>query len=264
MLVAPSVVRAEVWAYVDEQGQPHFAKEKVDDRYQLFFRGEVAPAAAAQDATPSTSIAEAAGASSAPVNAETTTEPGTLTRWMKRVLDGPNVSRYETLIAKHAKDYQLDPALVKAVIAAESAFEPGAVSPKGALGLMQVLPETAARYGVVGDRKQTAEQKLLDPATNLRAGMRYLHDLLARFGNDLSLTLAAYNAGEGAVQNHRNQVPPYPETREYVKRVQAYYAVFRPRVEPPAAMPVAAHPGKRIQGTFLVQPHDDGSSAPLM
>ncbi len=200
------------------------------------------------------------------VPAEVVPAPPT-TPWMRRVIDGPNAARYEPLIAKHAREYQLDAALVKAVIAAESGFDSGAVSPKGARGLMQVMPETAARYGVVGDRRQSAEQKLMDPVTNLKAGMRYLRDLLARFGDDVSLTLAAYNAGEMAVQNHRNRIPPYRETQEYVKRVQAFYAVFRPQDtadHAPDAPAAGATARQRIHGTLLAEPRPDATTPPLM
>ena len=86
---------------------------------------------------------------------------------------------------------------MKAVVAVESAYEADAVSSKGALGLMQVIPETAARYGVTDDAKRTVAQKLKDPAINVSVGTRYLRDLLALFDNDVTLALAAYNAGEG-------------------------------------------------------------------
>jgi soluble lytic murein transglycosylase-like protein len=119
---------------------------------------------------------------------------------------------------------------VKAVIAVESAFEPAAVSSKGALGLMQVMPDTGARYGVAADRKRTLEQKLLDPDINVRIGTMYLRDLLALFADDLELALAAYNAGEQAVAHYANQIPPYPETREYVKLVRQFYEYYRPLV----------------------------------
>jgi len=154
--------------------------------------------------------------------------------FFQRVSMSPNFSRFDPLIARHAKSQDLDPALVRAVISVESAFDPEALSPKGALGLMQVIPETAVRYGLADDRKRTVVQKLLDPAINLRIGTRYLHDLLLLFANDLSLALAAYNAGEQTVIRYNNQVPPYPETRDYVTVVQQLYALYRP---PPPTPP---------------------------
>ena len=107
----------------------------------------------------------------------------------------------------------LDPALVLAVVEAESRQTPDAVSPKGAVGLMQVLPETAAEIGF---------PDAADPASNLEAGCRYLAALLESFGGDVELALAAYNAGPGAVR-HWGTVPPYRETRSYITRVASVY-----------------------------------------
>jgi soluble lytic murein transglycosylase-like protein len=228
-LAGGTAARAELWGYVDEAGVAHFATEKRDDRYQLFFKG-----ATSLDPPDAAALAEAQAR-----------DAFMRTALFQRVAHHPNLRRFEPLIEQQAKAHNLDPALVKAVIAVESSFEPGAVSPKGALGLMQVIPETGARYGVTGDRKRSLEQKLLDPAVNLRVGTRYLRDLLALFANDLNLALAAYNAGEQAVQRHGNAIPPFPETKEYVKLVQQFHALYRP--PPPAERkPVRiVIPGKR-------------------
>lgn len=118
----------------------------------------------------------------------------------------PQIVQFVQLVAP---DYQLEPWLVLAVIAAESNFDPGAVSPKRAVGLMQLIPETAARFGV---------RNPSDPVQNLRGGMAYLRWLLAYFEGDVMLALAAYNAGEGAVERYRG-VPPYAETRHYVRKI---------------------------------------------
>jgi soluble lytic murein transglycosylase-like protein len=112
-----------------------------------------------------------------------------------------------------ARRHGLDPDLVVAVAAVESAFRPTAVSPKGAQGVMQLMPGTARDLGVLDP---------LDPAANVDAGTRYLRDLLARFDGDLPKALAAYNAGPGAVARHQG-VPPYRETRDYVKKVLRRY-----------------------------------------
>lgn len=109
-----------------------------------------------------------------------------------------------------ARAADLDPALVHAVIAVESAYRPAAVSPKGAVGLMQLMPGTASRYGVT---------RLTQVEDNLRAGTRHLRELKQTFGPRLDLVLAAYNAGEGAVRRYGNEVPPYRETRAYVPAV---------------------------------------------
>jgi hypothetical protein len=215
---AALTVRAEVWGYVDADGAPHVATEKLDDRYQLFFKGRTR-----SDLQPPTSR------DSADLDALRGTSI------YKRMVDHPNIRRYQALIEKNARARGLDAALVKAVIAVESAFEPAAVSTKGALGLMQVMPETAARYGVAADSKRTLEQKLLDPDINVRIGTTYLRDLLALFANDLELALAAYNSGEQAVAHYANRTPPYPETREYVRLVQQFYELYRPM--PPRGRP---------------------------
>ena len=206
-------VRAEVWGYVDADGTAHVATEKLDDRYQLFFKGRT----------------------TAELNSRAAADPADLaalreTSIYKRMVAHPNILRYQALIDKNARMRGLDAALVKAVIAVESAFEPAAVSAKGALGLMQVMPDTGARYGVASDRKRTLEQKLLDPDINVRIGTTYLRDLLALFADDLELALAAYTAGEQAVVHYANRIPPYPETREYVKLVQQFYELYRPPV----------------------------------
>ena len=116
------------------------------------------------------------------------------------------------LIAQVAAEENLPAALVHAVVATESGYDPQAVSPKGAVGLMQLMPATAERFGVPRAART-------DPARNLRAGARYLGWLLNTFHGDLELALAGYNAGEQAVARHGG-VPPYPETQAYVKRIQ--------------------------------------------
>jgi soluble lytic murein transglycosylase-like protein len=130
---------------------------------------------------------------------------------------------YDTIISEHAAANALNPAFVRAVIQAESAFNPRARSAKGAMGLMQLMPQTAAEYGVVN---------AYDPAENIRAGVAYLKSLMTRYGNDVSLALAAYNAGPGAVDKYGRAVPPYKETRAYVaeirKNTDATHAVNSP------------------------------------
>ena len=150
------------------------------------------------------------------------------------------VVRFVTLVAP---EYKLAPQLVLAVMATESNFDPLAVSPKNAQGLMQLMPGTAARFKV---------RQIQDPVQNIRGGMAYLRWLLAYFEGDLSLVLAAYNAGEGAVDRYRG-VPPYAETRNYVRRILAAMGgvrshPFDPGVTPPsdvlALLRPAALPGR--------------------
>lgn len=123
-------------------------------------------------------------------------------------------ARYAPLIDAAARKAGLQPALVHAVVRAESAYRPGAISPKGARGLMQLMPATAKRFGVTD---------LHDPQQNLKGGTRYLSRLLELFDRDLNLALAAYNAGENAVISYGNRIPPYRETQEYVKKVLRFY-----------------------------------------
>lgn len=129
--------------------------------------------------------------------------------------------RYAPLVKKAAHEHSLDQALLQAMIAAESGYDPNAVSPKGAVGLMQLMPETARRYGV---------RNLYDPAENIQGGAKYLRDLLRKFNNDLSLTLAAYNAGEDAIIQYGHRIPPYRETLQYVPRVLTLYRQYQRNV----------------------------------
>lgn len=118
---------------------------------------------------------------------------------------------YDSLIQRMARRYKVDRALIKAVVHAESAFNPYATSHKGASGLMQLMPATAEIYGV---------NDIYDPAQNIRAGVRYLRDLLGQY-NNTKLAIAAYNAGPTAVDRYRG-IPPYNETRDYVRKVLRY------------------------------------------
>ena len=121
-----------------------------------------------------------------------------------------------------ARAYDIDPLLLHAIAHVESRHNPQARSAAGALGVLQVMPATARRFGV-----EDTSGALYDPAVNLEVGAAYLKSLQARFGNDLELVLAAYNAGEGAVERHGRSVPPYAETRDYVRQVLAEYGALR-------------------------------------
>ena len=121
----------------------------------------------------------------------------------------------DKLVQQAGRQYGVDPKLIHAVIRQESDYNPFAVSRKGARGLMQLIPETADRFGV---------SDIFDPAENVAGGVKYLRHLLDRYDGDSQLTLAAYNAGEAAVERAQG-IPPYPETEDYVSRVSRFYAV---------------------------------------
>lgn len=212
--------QADVWAYIDDKGTAHFAAEPIDARYQLFFRGSPHAAEAA------VGTARAVGVPTAQPKLVAYFEVAPGFRSVKHLLREAS--------ANHDVDYEL----LKALIATESGFDPAAVSPKGAIGLMQVTPATAARFGVSADRRTSIEQKLADPATNIGAGARYLSHLMRQFPGQLELVLAAYNAGEGAVQRAGNRVPDYRETRNYVSTVMQLYGLLKP----PAALAPSRHP----------------------
>jgi soluble lytic murein transglycosylase-like protein len=127
--------------------------------------------------------------------------------------------QYSSHILAAAKESRVDPALIHAVITVESGYNPAARSTAGAVGLMQLMPGTAKRYGV---------KNRLDPAQNIHGGARYLRDLQDMFNDNLQLVLAAYNAGEQAVMKYGNRIPPYRETAAYVPKVLQLYRKFRP------------------------------------
>lgn len=125
---------------------------------------------------------------------------------------------YDGVVAQVAQTYGLESALLHAVISVESRYNPVAVSRKGAAGMMQLMPDTARRYGVAD---------AFNPAQNIEGGARYLRDLLTMFNSDVGLALAAYNAGENAVLKYGNRIPPYRETKDYVPRVLGFYRKYQ-------------------------------------
>lgn len=188
----PLLAHADIFGYTDEAGTLVLSDVKQDNRYALLLQSEIAK-------KPALAVPLAGGR-----------------------INWENQKRYVPLVAQAARAYQIDEALLQAVISTESGYEPGAVSHKGAIGLMQVMPETGKRYGVT---------HLRDPLQNVNAGAHYLRDLLRRFDNNLQLALAAYNAGEQAVLRHGKRIPPYRETMQYVPRVLALYKKFQGKTE---------------------------------
>jgi soluble lytic murein transglycosylase-like protein len=202
---------ADVWGYVDDQGTAHFAAEQLDVRYELFYRGS-------DTAAPGAGTPRAVGVPTAP--------PALLAYFEV----SPSYKSVKHVLREASTTHNIDYELLKALIATESGFNAAAVSPKGAIGLMQVMPATAGRYGVATDVRRTVEQKLSDPQTNIRTGTRYLSHLMKLFPGQLELALAAYNAGEGAVQRAGNRIPAYRETQNYVKTVMRLYTLLKPPV----------------------------------
>lgn len=180
-LAQGALANSTVYRFTDDRGVVHFSNVPNDSRYRSV---ELRPRATAYSRRPRVQI---------PIN-----------------------HGYDWLILRQAQVHRLDPALVKAVIAAESNFSPLAISRAGAQGLMQLMPQTADGLGV---------ENPLHAAENVSGGTRYLREMLDRYG-DLSRALAAYNAGPKAVDRYRG-IPPYPETKAYVRRVLAYYRGYR-------------------------------------
>lgn len=176
--LAPSA-EADIYTYTDANGIAHFSNVPVN-------KNDKVVVATQRDENRSESLSSQA----------------------RFTLAGKN--RYAALVEEAARTYQVDAALLHAVISAESGYNPAAVSRKGAVGLMQLMPETARRYGV---------ENSFDPEQNIRGGAKYLSDLLQLFGNNLELAVAAYNAGEKAVISHGYSIPPYRETLGYVPKV---------------------------------------------
>jgi hypothetical protein len=219
LLGALSSAQAEVWGYIDANGMAHFAPEKMDERYELFFRGGESFDTAQGVGTPR-AVAVPTGAHKLIAFFEIS----------------PSFRQVKHHLREASKAHDIDYELLKALIATESGFDPRAISPKGAIGLMQIMPATAERYGITGDKKVPLNKKLTDPRTNIKTGARYLRYLIDLFPGRLELALAAYNAGEGAVQRAGNKVPNFRETQNYVKTVMQLYAILKPPAMGPGTL----------------------------
>ena len=200
LLLVPAgqaMANTSVWSFEDSDGVVHFSNVPDSSRYRLYLKD--------------------------PANYRLKSDQAGNAHSLKANLSMPwKISQdklpYAGLVATAATEQNLDPALLHAIIHVESRHNAAAVSSKGAIGLMQVLPETARRMGV---------GIISTPEGNISAGSRYMRYLLDTFGMDVRLALAAYNAGENAVIRHGNQIPPYPETQAYVPAVIAAYHELR-------------------------------------
>ncbi len=226
-LLAATPAHADVWGYIDAKGVAHFAAEKIDDRYELFFKGNVG-----FDTRDGLSSAGKSGGAAKPELEINTPRAVAVAARQTKLLAffevSPNFKAVKHHMREASQAHNIDFELLQALIATESGFDTNAVSPKGAVGLMQLMPPTAQRYGVSGDAKTPLEKKLTDPKTNIKAGSRYLRDLINLFPGKLELALAAYNAGEGAVQRYGNKIPPFKETQNYVVTVMQIYNQLKP------------------------------------
>lgn len=206
------VAWADVWKVVDENGVVQFTNEPPGKKGQLVI-----------ESNPS-------GHAPTPQSAYATGLPGPATQATVAIINAsPRYLAVHGSLTTAAQSYGVDYDLLKALVATESAFNAKAVSPKGAVGLMQVMPTTAQRYGVQSDRGASVSVKLTDPDLNIQTGTRYLADLLRLFDGQTELALAAYNAGEGAVARAGNRIPNYKETQGYVQRVMAIYRLLQTR-----------------------------------
>lgn len=235
LIAMPAV--ADVWGYIDAKGVAHFSNEKLDERYELFFKGDGSFSSDALDKPPSAYGQTSRGYAIPPGGAHAPTK-------LLAYFDvSPNYRAVKHLLKDAAQTHGIDYELLQAMIATESGFDTFAVSPKGAIGLMQLMPPTAQRYGVKADKATPIEKKLTDPKTNIKAGASYLRDLIKMFPGQLELAVAAYNAGEGAVQRAGNKIPNYPETKNYVKTVMQLYG----HLKPPAVLVEARKTSGRVR-----------------
>jgi soluble lytic murein transglycosylase-like protein len=199
--------RAALWGYVDADGVAHVAPTQLDARYRLVL-GDRTPAASAP-------------AERVPGKADRTEG---LLIWLEIA---PEVKMQEPRLREAARETGVDVELLKAIITVESGYNPKAVSPRGAIGLMQITPDTADRYATSAEKKRPAAERLLDARTNVRTGARMLADLTRRYGS-IDVALAAWNAGEGTVRRAGGKMPPIEETRAHVHLVlELYWALLQ-------------------------------------
>jgi len=195
---------AALWAYVDGHGVAHVASTALDARYQLVLGDDAARPALRVPG-------KADGAARLLTWLEIAPEAKALLPWLREA----------------GRDHGVDPDLLKAVIAVESGFDAQAVSPRGAIGLMQITPVSAERYATDAERLLPAETRLRDARTNIQTGARMLADLIRRHPR-IDLALAAWNAGEGTLRRHGGELPPIAETRAHVHLVlEVYWALLQ-------------------------------------
>ncbi len=208
---------ADVYKYTDKDGKDYFTDTPPNNNYKRIIRTKVIVRTRNND----NNLGILSSYSKGGFSKGGFSKSGSLISSRKKALYGrishsakANRKKYAPMVAIAAKKYNVDQKLVHAVILAESAYNPNAVSPAGAVGLMQLMPATARRYGVTNRH---------DPQQSINGGTHYLRDLLKMFKSNTKLAVAGYNAGEGAVMKYNNSIPPYKETQNYVKKVLAFY-----------------------------------------
>ena len=207
-LWAGSAGHAALWGYVDAQGMAHFAERQIDSRYSLVI-GDAAASAPASIKVPGK-----------------TTSPSAILIWLEIA---PEVKRVQPWVREASSRYGVDMELIIALIAVESGFNEKALSPKGAVGLMQVMPSTAQRFLPKNVAPAATIERLTEPRTNITVGTRLMADLLKRHRR-IDIALAAWSAGEGAVQRSGGQMPPIDETHAHVHQVlELYWALLQRR-----------------------------------
>lgn len=271
LLLTSPVTQADVWGFVDANGIGHYSNRQVDKRYVLFFKEKASQEdarAMKRTVLPAGKTVNVALNFSSLEAAKTLpgVKLGTNLQAVAAFNQSPQFKPIRKAVQMAAKTHQVDAELLQAIIATESGFDHTAVSHKGAVGLMQLMPPTAQDMGVQADHTGDVSSKLTDPKTNIMAGARYISYLLKKFPGQIELAIAAYNAGEGNVRNAGNQVPNFKETQNYVRAVLGLYASLKPGANIPDLELLGQKSGKavasaRLRQAGLVQVGYNGTSA---
>ena len=217
---AAALAQAALWGFVDGDGVAHFADRQLDSRYSLVI-GDSAASAPAAIKVPGK-----------------TTSPSAILTWLEIA---PEVKRVQPWVREAATRHGVDSELINALIAVESGFDERAVSPRGAVGLMQIMPATAAPLMAKGDGRRDVAERLAEPRTNIGVGARLMADLLKRHQR-IDLALAAWSAGDEAVRRSGGQMPAIGETRAHVHQVLELYWALLQRRQSRGAQQMKLHP----------------------
>ena len=220
LLGVGATAQAALWGYVDGEGVAHFAEHQLDSRYNLVI----------DDAKgPTKTVAKVPGK---------TTPSSAILTWFDI---SPDVKRVQPWVHEASSRHGVDAELINAVIAVESGFNERAVSPRGAVGLMQLMPATAAPFLVKGDSARSTAERLADARTNIGVGAQLLASLLKRHAR-IDIALAAWSAGDEAVRRSGGQMPPIDETRAHVHQVLELYWALLQRRQSRSAQQMKLHP----------------------